>query len=328
MNNLKPILLRPSGKDYLWGGENLKNRYGKNKYADLNNTYPLAETWECSVHPDGPSYAVVGDFKGRSLKEIIDLHPEYLGTKCRGAFPILIKFIDAQQELSVQVHPDDKYARKYENGQNGKTEMWYVLEATKGSRLVLGFEHGMTKEGLRSSIDNGSLSKDLHFVPVHQGDVFLIEAGTVHAIGAGTILVEVQENSNITYRLYDYGRLDKDGKKREIHFDKAVQVLNMNRLNYTWKRPRLIHYYYGYSREILIRCRYFEVEKIQVLKGFSFSVQESSFQVLLCVNGEGGVESNDSNRPLRFEKGSCVFLPAGLGRLHIIGNCDLLKVRC
>lgn len=322
---MEPILLRPSGKDNLWGGEKLKTEY--NKKIDIT---PLAETWECSAHPDGPSYAVTGEFQDMSLADIITEHPEYLGTKCnpKDGFPILIKFIDAAKDLSVQVHPSDDYAYKYENGQKGKTEMWYVLEAEPDAKLVWGFEHKVTKELLQKNIEQGTLSKDLHFVPVRRGDVFLIESGTVHAIGAGIILAEIQESSNLTYRLYDYNRVGKDGKKRELHFDKAVQVLNMEPIKHTEQAHRTVHYYYGCSRELLGRCRYFETERVKVTKGFSFSVLENSFQVLLCTDGEGGLETDENNRPLRFKKGSCIFLPANIGRCHVIGQCELLKVRC
>ena len=319
---MSPILLAPSGKDYLWGGNRLKTEYGK----DIELT-PLAETWECSVHPNGPCYAISGEHKGMTLAEIIKMHPEYVGNK-NTQIPVLIKFIDAAKDLSVQVHPSDEFAREYENGQNGKTEMWYVLEAKEGAKLVWGFEHKVTKEILEKDITDGTLQNDLHYVPVHKGDVFLIESGTVHAIGEGILLAEIQENSDLTYRLYDYNRRDKDGNLRELHFDKAVKVLNMNPIGDTSQKPRYVRYFYGCSRETLCRCKYFETEKIQVTKGFSFSVMKNSFQVLLCTDGEGGLETDGSNRPLRFEKGSCIFLPAGLGRCHVIGECDLLKIRC
>lgn len=319
---MSPILLAPSGKDYLWGGNRLKTEYGK----DIELT-PLAETWECSVHPNGPCYAISGEYRGMPLAEIIQMHPEYVGHK-NNQIPVLIKFIDAAKDLSVQVHPSDEYAREYENGQNGKTEMWYVLEAKEGAKLVWGFEHKVTKEILEKDITDGTLQNDLHYVPVHKGDVFLIESGTVHAIGEGILLAEIQENSDLTYRLYDYNRRDKEGNLRELHFDKAVQVLNMNPIGDTSQKPRYVRYFYGCSRETLCRCKYFETEKIQVTKGFSFSVMKNSFQVLLCTNGEGGLETDGSNRPLRFQKGNCIFLPAGLGRCHVIGECDLLKIRC
>lgn len=320
---MEPILLIPSGKDYLWGGEQLKTEYGKN--IDI---FPLAETWECSAHPNGPSYAASGRYQGQSLIEMIDNHPEWLGTKNTNGFPVLIKFIDAAKDLSVQVHPTDEYAELHENGQSGKTEMWYVLEAVPGAKLVWGFEHKVTTDLLKKNIDDGSLAKDLHYVPVHKGDVFLIKAGTVHAIGAGIVLAEIQESSNLTYRLYDYNRVGKDGKMRELHFDKAVQVLNMNPIKHTEQPHRVVRYYYGCSRELLCRCKYFETERIKVTKGFSFSVLSTSFQVLLCIDGEGGLETDGSNRPLRFKKGNCIFLPADMGRCHVIGDCELLKVRC
>lgn len=296
---MEPILLRPTGKDYLWGGERLKTEYWKK--IDIS---PLAETWECSAHPDGPSYAVSGEYKGQSLKQITNEHPEWLGTKNKGGFPILIKFIDAAKDLSVQVHPTDEYAKLHEDGQNGKTEMWYVLDAVPGAKLVWGFEHKVTVESLKQNIADGSLTKDLHYVSVNKGNVFLIKAGTVHAIGAGIILAEIQESSNLTYRLYDYNRIGKDGKKRELHFEKAVQVLDLNPIKHTEQAHRVVRYYYGCSRELLCRCRYFETERIRVTKGFSFSVLPTSFQVILCIDGEGGLETDGSNRPLRFRKGA------------------------
>lgn len=332
-----PILLRPSGKDYLWGGEKLKGIYGKKRYEDLNNLHPLAETWECSAHPDGSSWSINGSLKGESLAEIIKQHPEYLGikflqkkgmTKDTLSFPILIKFIDAARDLSVQVHPSDTYAQKVEHQPNGKTEMWYVLYADAGAKLVWGFEHQVTPHILRSHIKDGTLSNDLHYVDVHTGDVFLINSGTVHALGAGIIVAEIQESSNLTYRLYDYNRRDKNGKLRPLHFQKACDVLNMKPIQHTSQKPRLTHYYYGCSREVLCRCKYFETEKIVVSKGFSFTIGEGSFQVLLCVDGEGGLEVDTSNKPLRFSKGQCIFLPAKLGRCHVIGECQVLKIRC
>ncbi len=330
-----PILLKPSGKDYLWGGEKLKSIYGKSRYEDLENLHPLAETWECSAHPDGPSWAVKWMLKDKTLEKIISLHPEYLGNKFCGkedgrtpSFPILIKFIDAEKDLSVQVHPSDAYAQQVEGQPRGKTEMWYVLHAEPGSHLVWGFEHNVTPYILKEHIASGKLGVDLHYVDVHTGDVFLIESGTVHALGAGIIVAEIQESSNLTYRLYDYNRKDKNGNLRPLHFEKACDVLNMKPIHNTKQRPRLTHYYYGCSREVLCRCKYFETEKIIVSKGFSFTVGSGSFQVLLCVDGEGGLEVDSNNKPLRFRKGQCIFIPAGLGRCHVIGECKVLKVRC
>lgn len=184
-NKNKPLLLRPSGKDYLWGGSRLNDEFEKS--IDLS---PLAETWECSTHPDGPSYVVDGEFAGQELAEVLKLHPEYLGERHKGenSLPILIKFIDAKKDLSVQVHPTDTYARKHENGQLGKTEMWYVLDASRDAKLIYGLKQDCTKEEIRGAIYNGTVMKYLRKVPIHRDDLFLIQAGMIHAIGAGNLL--------------------------------------------------------------------------------------------------------------------------------------------
>lgn len=313
--------LIPSGKDYLWGGTRLKDEYGKN--IDMT---PLAESWECSVHPDGSCYVADGRYKGKTLKEVLDEHPEYIGTKANGEFPILAKFIDAKKDLSVQVHPDDEYAREKEKD-NGKTEMWYIIDADEGASLIYGFKHKVSKEILERAIEKGELDKHLQKVEVHKGDLFFVHAGTVHGIGKGILLAEVQESSNVTYRVYDYDRVDKNGKKRELHFDKAVQVMDMGIAPDIKQKKRMVKYYPGCSRELLCRCKYFETERIQVTKGFSFSVMENSFQVLMCLDGYGQVEV-DGDKPVRFSKGETVFLPAGIGRCLIIGDTSVLKIRC
>lgn len=322
---MEAMLLKSAEKDYLWGGVRLKKEYGKE--TDL---FPLAETWECSTHPDGPSRIKNGEFSGQTLKDVLKKHPEFLGTKAEkgNELPILVKFIDAKQDLSVQVHPDDKYAWEHEK-QRGKTEVWYVLDAEPGTTLVHGLAHDITKQQLQKAIETGQLSKHLQKVEVHKGDVFFIPAGTIHAIGAGALIAEIQENSNVTYRVYDYNRIDKNGKKRELHFEKAVEVMNMRAGEPVRQKQRMVHYYPGCSRELLCRCQYFEVERIQVSKGVSFSVHNNSFQVLLCFDGSGGIETgNERNKPVRFSKGDCIFLPAGIGRCHVIGEAEFLKIRC
>jgi len=265
--------LIPTGKDYLWGGTRLREEYGKK--IDLT---PLAETWECSVHPDGPSYVTNGTYKGKTLAEVLKAHPEYLGTKVEDSeLPVLVKFIDAKKDLSVQVHPSDEYAREHE-GDNGKTEMWYVIDADEGANLIYGFQHEVTEKILRKAVETGTLDKHLQKVPVHKGDTYFVPAGTVHGIGKGILLAEIQESSNVTYRVYDYNRVDKNGKKRELHFGKAVQVMNMRVAPDVSQKPRMVKYYSGCSRELLCRCKYFETERIQVTKGFAFSVMDTSFQ--------------------------------------------------
>lgn len=321
---MEVMKLIPTGKDYLWGGTRLREEYGK----EINLT-PLAESWECSVHPDGPSYVANGSFKGKTLAEVLKETPKYLGTKVEnGELPVLVKFIDAKKDLSVQVHPNDEYAQKHEHD-NGKTEMWHVIDAEEGACLIYGFQHAVTEEILRKSLEAGTLSKHLQKVPVHKGDTYFVPAGTVHGIGKGILVAEIQESSNVTYRVYDYDRVDKNGKKRELHFSKAVQVMDMSVASDVKQKPRIVKYYPGCSRELLCRCKYFETERIQVTKGFSFSVMNSSFQILMCLEGYGQVETMDAEqKPMRFCKGETLFLPAGLGKCLMVGEAELLKIRC
>lgn len=316
------LKLKPVGKDYLWGGDRLNTEYKKN--IPLS---PLAETWECSVHPDGPSVVVDGEYAGKTLAEVLQEHPEYTGTKVAGCeFPILVKFIDAKKDLSVQVHPDDVYAREYEH-ENGKTEMWYVLDAEPGAHLIYGFEHPVTEAILRKAVEEGTLDKHLHKQYVKKGDVVFVPAGTVHGIGAGILVAEIQESSNVTYRVYDYNRVDKNGKKRELHFDKAVQVMNMDALTEKRDPSRMVQYEPGCAREILQRCKYFETARIHVQPICGFAVNDASFQVILCLEGHGTLQDADGNQA-SFVKGDCLFLPAGSGKCKIKGVTEVLKIRC
>ena len=322
----KPFLLRPSGKDYLWGGRRLNDEFEKQI-----NLSPLAETWECSTHPDGPSYVTGGEFDGECLADVIKKNLDFLESKHRGEteLPILIKFIDANKDLSVQVHPTDEYARKYESGQRGKTEMWYVLDVRKGAKLVYGLKHDTSEEKLRRSIEDGTVMKYLQTVPVKKDDLFFIEAGTIHAIGAGTLVAEIQENSNLTYRLYDYDRVGSDGKKRELHVDKAFQVANLKNSAEPKQPLRVLKYRQGIASELLCRCKYFEVyrmiintERRQIVR---YQADEVSFRVLLCVNGCGMIRFEDEE--IIFYKGDCIFVPADSVVISIHGQAQFLDVR-
>lgn len=336
----KPFLLKPIGKDYLWGGSRLNDDFAKNIDMD-----PLAETWECSTHPDGPSMVSGGTFDGMLLPKVLKEHPEYLGTHPRmslgimedtssyeGELPILIKFIDAKNDLSVQVHPSDEYAMIHENGQLGKSEMWYVLDATADASLVYGFSHDVTEEKLRKSIADGTLEKYLQKVSVHKDDVFYIESGTVHAIGAGALIAEIQENSNLTYRLYDYNRMDKNGCLRPLHVDQAMEVVKMKTSVSPRQPMRVLKYKKGCASELLCRCKYFEVSRLLVNTErnhdlLPFQTDSNSFQVLLCTKGCGMIFlENGENIPIF--KGDCIFVPADSMELRIHGKMQMLKVNC
>lgn len=319
-----PFFLRPTGKDYLWGGSRLKDEFGKD--LDLQ---PLAETWECSTHPDGPCFAADGDFQGQSLAQILNAHPEFLGTHpdSGDGLPILIKFIDAKQDLSVQVHPDDAYAFARENGQRGKTELWYVLDAAEDTRLVYGLNRDVTERQLRAAIDRGNLTKYLQSIPVEKDDLFFIEPGTIHAIGAGALVAEIQESSNLTYRLYDYDRVDKNGKKRPLHVDKALAVANLKSSAEPRQPMRVLRYRPGCATELLCRCKYFEVHRMLVNteQQVPYQADEVSFRVLLCVSGCGTVSY--AGQPHCIRKGDCLFLPADSEKVAIQGKLQLLDIR-
>lgn len=321
----EPFLLQPVGKDYLWGGRRLKDDFSK----DMDLT-PLAETWECSVHPDGPSMVASGTFTGQTLDRVLQAHPELMGSRYAGEeFPLLIKFIDAKQDLSVQVHPDDAYAKTQENGQKGKTEMWYVLDASKDAKLVYGLKQDSNEAEMRMAIEEGTLMKMLQQVPVRKDDLFFIEAGTIHAIGAGALVAEIQENSNLTYRLYDYDRVGKDGRKRELHVDKALQVANLKSSAEPRQPLRVLKYQPGAASELLCRCRYFEVYRMLLnterKQQVCYRADALSFRVLLCVSGCGTLSFHETE--LRFYKGDCIFVPADSAVLTLHGQAQFLDIR-
>lgn len=322
----RPFLLKPAVKDYLWGGSRLNDDF--NLGFDID---PFAEAWVCSCHPDGES---VADIYGLTLAELLKGHPEWLGshasTVANGEFPILIKLIDAKKDLSVQVHPDDEYAKKHENSL-GKTEMWYVLDAKDNASLVYGFNRDVDEYTLRESITTGSIENYLNHVEVHKNDLFFIESGTVHAIGAGCLIAEIQESSNLTYRLYDYNRTDKNGNKRELHIDKAMQVANMHSSAKPRQPMRVLKYKNGMASELLTRCKYFQVERMilntEVQRDLAtFQTGSNSFHALVIVDGCGVLFGNEINIP--FFKGDCIFVPADSVELKLHGKAQILNVSC
>ena len=326
-----PFLLKPAAKDYLWGGSRLNDEF--NKGIDV---HPLAETWECSTHPDGQSLVASGSDIGKTLGDVLQKHPEYLGShplqvmKGTTELPVLIKLIDAEQDMSVQVHPDDGYALENENCL-GKTEMWYVLAAREGASIVYGFNQDMDRGRVQNVLAGGTINNYLNRVPVQRNDVFLVEAGTVHAIGAGIIMAEIQESSNLTYRLYDYGRVDRNGKQRELHVEKALQVMNMHSSAPPRQPMRVLRYKRGCACELLTRCKYFQVERLLLntdIYGLSldYKTGSNSFQVLLCTEGRGFLSGE--NFSLSFSKGDCVFVPSESIPLKLSGKAQVLKVSC
>ena len=270
MRNLKLI---PECKDKIWGGTKLRERYGK-----LTDKEIVAEAWELSYHKDGPSRLPDGSLITEALS------PDEIGSNCAdfSFFPTLVKLIDARQDLSVQVHPSDSYALKNENS-FGKTEMWYIVEADEGAGIYLGFKETVTKEQFEHAIKTNTLTSLLNFYEVKAGECYFIPSGTIHAIGAGCLICEIQQNSNLTYRVYDYGRRDKNGKERELHVEKAKLVTNLNAYS---AKPLDISTKYG---ELLGLSKYFTVTKISLDGDMTVDMDKATFKAFTCVEGEGKI---------------------------------------
>ena len=302
-----PIRLIPTLKDYLWGGTKLIEEYGKKTELEK-----AAESWELSTHPDGESIVASGIYKGLKLSEYIERNGrECLGTNAARFefFPVLIKLIDAKDSLSIQVHPDDEYALRVE-GEYGKTEMWYIVDCEPGAYLYYGLNRTVTKDEFRERIENNTLTEILNKVPVHKGDVFFIPAGTVHAICAGILICEIQQNSNTTYRVYDYDRRGKDGKPRELHVEKALEVSNMY--------PAPAQKKLGGNK--LAECKYFTVEKLSCKGVLDIRLGEDSFRSLTVLEGEGTLEHDGDQYSLK--KGESLFIPAQAGCVSLKGDME------
>ena len=308
-----PILkLKPACKEYIWGGTRLMTEFHK-EYSGAT----LAETWELSCHPDGPSTILNGPWAGKTLAEYIQVQGrEVLGENCRRflEFPILTKLIDARDNLSIQVHPGNLYALKNEH-QYGKTEMWYVVDCKEGAFLYYGFSKEVDREEFRRRIENNTLLEVLNKVYVQKGDVLFIEAGTIHAIGKDILIAEIQQNSNITYRVYDYGRVGKDNKPRDLHIEKALAVTR--RIPLIRSSSAVPH---------LARCDYFTVDKLnldgEVMQTLSGRITPASFAGILILEGEGRICCGGET--VEFSKGDSLFLPAGSGSFQIEGRCEAL----
>ncbi len=316
---MTPFRLTAPCKDYLWGGNRLRD-YGKVSDSDR-----IAESWELSCHPDGESIIADGAYAGRTLTEYLKDHPEALGKNCArfDRFPVLIKLIDARDNLSVQVHPDDAYALEHE-GEYGKTEMWYIVDAEPGAELIYGFKKPITKEEFRCAIEENTLLEKVNRVPVRKGDVFFIKAGTLHAIGKGILIAEIQQNSNTTYRVYDYGRVGADGKPRELHVEKALDVTKLTKATPTKLQPPAVIPGSNTRCQNLKNCRYFSTAKLEIFRSFVFKKSDYSFEHLLMI--EGDAELRSEGETLSLHRGDSVFVPAGAPDIEIFSadGCTLL----
>ena len=308
------LKLNPVFKDYIWGGNRLVTDFGFDTGLDKT-----AEGWMLACHKDGMNTIDGGAYDGKPLGEIVDsLSGE--NAKRFPYFPVLIKLIDAYDNLSIQVHPDDEYARRVEN-EFGKTEMWYVIDATDGAELIYGFKEKITSEEFKSAIENNTLLDKLNRVKVKKGDLFFIEAGTVHAIGKGALIAEIQQNSNCTYRVYDYGRVGNDGKPRELHIDKAVDVSKTEPPKYDIKPLGNEENHGGYISQALAKCPLFTVDRYVISETLTLNADKNSFNHILVINGNGKINEKTA------KKGDSFFVPAGFGDYTLKGKLEIIVTK-
>lgn len=300
------VKLSPIYKDYLWGGIKLREQFGKKCEYDI-----IAESWELSAHPDGQSIVASGKYSGLLFGDYLKkIGKESLGWKYQSfrSFPLLIKLIDAKEDLSIQVHPDDEYALEHEN-EYGKSEMWYIVDCTEDAYIYCGFQNDVTREEVMRHIEDDSLLKLLNKIKVEKGKTYFIPAGTIHAIGKGNLICEVQQNSNSTYRVYDFNRHDKYGNLRKLDIEKALDVLD----------------YSCYTGADISECKYFECQNIACNGHVDIEVTEESFVAIMVLDGQGSIYYEDNI--MSFEKGDCIFIPKRNAKMKVEGECSYLCVR-
>lgn len=309
---MEVLFLEPVYKDYIWGGTKLKEYFGKETTTDIT-----AESWEISTNADGISKIKNQDITLKELFDNKDTRVEIFGTKTKDMekFPLLIKFIDANSNLSVQVHPDDKYAKENEND-TGKTEMWYIIDCLPNSQIICGMKEKVQQEDVEDIIRNNKIKENLNYVDIKKGDSIYIPSGTIHTILGGALICEIQQNSNLTYRVYDWDRVGSDGKPRALHIDKAIDVINVN------ANPKVEH---EKQDECYRVCdsEFFKVDKINVKQEYKDRTNKESFYAINVVEGMGTIEYK--NNTYNLKRGDSIIIPADLGEYTIKGKMELLK---
>ncbi|MFI0430016.1 type I phosphomannose isomerase catalytic subunit [Mariniflexile sp. HMF6888] len=320
IDTLYPIKFAPILKDKIWGGQKLKTLL--NKKSDLPN---IGESWEISDVEGDTSIVCNGSLKGQSLKQLLETYKsDLLGLQnyriFKDKFPLLIKFIDAKEDLSIQLHPNDELAAKRHNS-FGKTEMWYVFQADEGSNLIVGFNQDMTPEKYLKHLENKTLTKILNFDEVKEGDTYFIEVGRVHAIGAGVMVAEIQQTSDITYRVYDWDRVDADGNERELHNDLAIDAIDFNMPD----NFRVAYNKTENQSNEMVSCPYFTTNYLKVNKTLQKENHHDSFIIYMCVDGEGEIKANGFSEAIK--KGETILLPAAIKEYEIASkDATLLEV--
>ena len=317
MVEIYPMTFEPVLRNYLWGGRNLERLYGRKLPEGI-----VAESWEISAFPGAASRIENGYWRWRTLEDAVaDLGGHFLGTTVRdrfgGRFPLLVKLLDANHDLSVQVHPDDSYASKYEHGAWGKSEMWYVLHARPDAELIVGLAPGVTRASFETAFAANQLEKQLQRIIVHPGDVLDIPAGTIHALLAGVVVAEIQQNSDTTYRIHDWDRMSADGQPRSLHVAKALDVINWGTAYSGALTPQVLEAREGFTREGLIGTSLFNVERLVLEPGESYHgcCDGTSFEIIGCIAGEGQLRWSDA--PLALKAVRFTLLPAILGEYSI-----------
>ncbi|MDO4325610.1 MAG: mannose-6-phosphate isomerase, class I [bacterium] len=302
------IFLNPVFKEVIWGGNKLHTMFGYDIPSDHTG-----EGWMISAHKNGDCVISSGAFEGKTLSWLWDNHRELFGNLEGEVFPLLVKIIDAKQHLSIQVHPDDAYAAEKENGALGKTECWYVLDCEPDSTIVVG-HNAKTKEELKQMIEDKRWMDLIRIRPLHKGDFFQINPGTVHAIRGGSVILEIQQSSDITYRLYDYDRL-QNGKPRELHLEKSIDVIRCPHQENDFAVQKTSGD--GFEAELLVRCPFYSVTKVTVT-GKAVFEQNEPFQMISTIDGEGTIDG------VSLKKGMNLILPAGYGTYEVEGNVTFM----
>lgn len=318
VNQLYPLQFKPIFKERIWGGTKLETVLYKPITSKITG-----ESWELSTVDGDVSVVNNGIFIGKSLLELIDKFPaEVLGTKVYKQFgkqfPLLFKYLDAREDLSIQVHPNDALAKERHNS-FGKTEMWYVMQADDNARLIVGFKETSNAKEYVENLEHKTLLNLLDSVNVTSGDVFFLETGTVHAIGAGLLVAEIQQTSDITYRLYDFDRLDVQGNQRELHVDLALDAINYNRVeakkNYTKKEN---------TSNLMVDCRYFTTNFIPLMGTINIQKSNTSFTVYMCTEGQFSLVVG--NTAYTYRRGDTVLIPASLAHYQLNGAASILEI--
>lgn len=313
-----PLLFKPEMKERVWGGRNLE-QFG----LELPDG-PIGEGWMIGDHPNGTTRVVNGELAGLGLDQIREQYgKDFFGAKGfsekNGRFPLLIKLLDCQDDLSVQVHPNDHYDR-LPQGELGKTEMWYILDAKPGAKIIYGLNDGVTREQLAQAIAENRILDSLREVPVEAGDSFYIPAGTVHALGAGVLVAEIQQNSDSTYRLYDYDRLGLDGKPRELHIEDSLNVIAYEGSGATFMKTGLTA---ANEWLTLANSPFFVTEKGKVEQEWPLQTTGASFVIHIICDGTGTIRWADGE--LSVKPGECYLIPATLGDYSLTGSMTVLR---